>query len=35
MPRAFGRDRLYPTQFQVLFHGSACSLVFSDFVPVR
>ena len=35
MPRTFGRDMLYPTQFQTLFHGNTCSLVFSDFVSVR
>ena len=35
MPRAFGREMLYPTQFRALFHGNAWSLVFSDFVSVQ
>lgn len=35
MPQRFGREMLYPTQFQALFHGNAYSFVFGDFVPVR
>ena len=35
MPRAFGREMLYPTHFDAVFHGNACSLVYSDFVTVR
>lgn len=35
MPRTFGREMLYPTQFRTVFHGNACSLVFSDFLSVR
>lgn len=35
MPQTFGRDMLYPTQFEAMFHGNACSLVFSEFVRVR
>ena len=29
MPRTFGREMLYPTQFRAQFHGNAWSLVFS------
>lgn len=35
MPKKFGRNMLYPTQFRTVFHGNACSLVFSDFVNVQ
>jgi hypothetical protein len=35
MPKLFGREMLYPTQFRTVFHGNACSLVFSDFVNVK
>lgn len=35
MPKAFGREMQYPTQFRAAFHGNACSLVFSDFEQVR
>jgi hypothetical protein len=35
MPKLFGSKMLYPTQFQTVFHGNDCSLVFSDFVNVQ
>jgi hypothetical protein len=35
MPKSFGSEMLYPTKFQAVFHGNACSLVFSDFVKVQ
>jgi hypothetical protein len=35
MPKSFGEEMLYPTQFRAVFHGNACSLVFSDFVNVK
>ena len=35
LPKTLGREMLYPTQFEAIFHGNAWSLVFSDFVKVR
>lgn len=35
MPQTFGRDTLYPTQFQASYQGSAYHFVFSDFVNVH
>jgi hypothetical protein len=35
MPQTFGREMLYPTQFEAAYHGNAYHFVFSDFVSVR